>query len=363
MRGRIIRSGRRLISFLSGLTAVILLMCGLLSLLCTLRVGARAFSSHDLIRYRPETEEAKPGLDEITEINPDSAAWLTIFDTNIDYPVLQGRSDMEYINKDAYGNHSISGSVFLSVMNKKDFSEPYQIIYGHNMENGSMFGDIDEFTDEKFFFSDNGKSRGILITPDEVFDLYILAILKTDAYDPVVYKADKTEGELTELLSYIEEKALFSEGTDDACHVIALSTCDGGTFSGRNVLFCKAVKRTETYETVKSESKVKRSHKKERVKAPEKEGSLAYVDIVLLGAALYLAFPLHKPGMLFKKSSAPDIIILMSAALSLAVFIITEDLRGPLEVTGTGTPLMVLTAAVSWHMRDYQYKKGLLISN
>jgi hypothetical protein len=67
--------------------------------------------------------------------------------------------------------------------------------------------------------------------------------------------------------------------------------------------------------------------------------------------------------MLFKKSSAPDIIILMSAALSLAVFIITEDLRGPLEVTGTGTPLMVLTAAVSWHMRDYQYKKGLLISN
>ena len=55
-------------------------------------------------------------------INKDVAGWITIDDTHIDYPVVQGKDDMEYINKDVYGEFSLSGSIFLSCMNKKDFS-------------------------------------------------------------------------------------------------------------------------------------------------------------------------------------------------------------------------------------------------
>ena len=97
-----VRTCRGLVHFLTGSLAAVFLLCGLLSLLCTFRVGARAFASHDLIRYKPDTVDARPGLDEIAEINPDAAAWLTIYDTHIDYPVFRGRSDMEYINKDLF---------------------------------------------------------------------------------------------------------------------------------------------------------------------------------------------------------------------------------------------------------------------
>ena len=54
-------------------------------------------------------------LQELALINPDTRGWLTIPDTHIDYPVLQGNDDMEYINKDVFGEFSLSGSLFLSL--------------------------------------------------------------------------------------------------------------------------------------------------------------------------------------------------------------------------------------------------------
>ena len=58
-----------------------------------------AFISWDLLRYRPNVEEGEePTFDELRAINEDVAGWLTIYDTNIDYPILQGKDDMEYLN-------------------------------------------------------------------------------------------------------------------------------------------------------------------------------------------------------------------------------------------------------------------------
>lgn len=57
---------------------------------------------------------------------------------------------MEYINKDVYGNFALSGSIFLSSANQPDFTDPYNLIYGHHMSNGAMFGDVVEFTDEAY---------------------------------------------------------------------------------------------------------------------------------------------------------------------------------------------------------------------
>ncbi|MBQ2160314.1 MAG: SrtB family sortase, partial [Firmicutes bacterium] len=93
--------GLRLVT---GLLAAFLLIYGLLSLWGMSRAGYRAFSSHDLLKYRPKIEmDEPPDLHEIMEINPDTVAWITLYGTNIDYPVMQGKTDMEYINKDAYG--------------------------------------------------------------------------------------------------------------------------------------------------------------------------------------------------------------------------------------------------------------------
>ena len=48
-------------------------------------------------------DEDDAGLNELLAINPDVRGWLTIDGTHVDYPIVQGEDDMEYVNKGVYG--------------------------------------------------------------------------------------------------------------------------------------------------------------------------------------------------------------------------------------------------------------------
>ena len=140
MISSLIKAGNTLIRYISGLMAAVLLVYGLFSIAGSFRQEARAGYSEDLIRFETgEEEHSVPDMDELISVNPDITGWLRIYGTKIDYPVLQGRTDMEYINKDVYGDYSVSGSIFLSSLNNRDSSGTYQLIYGHHMENGTIY--------------------------------------------------------------------------------------------------------------------------------------------------------------------------------------------------------------------------------
>lgn len=142
--------GSWLVRRIAGLLAAVLILYSGYVLWDTLYTGQSAFSSWDLLQYKPNNVGEEPGFNELQEINPDVCAWLTLGGTNIDYPVLQGQDDLDYVNKDVYGNASLTGAIFLTTLNAPDFSDDYNLIYGHHMENGAMFGDIDRFADQVF---------------------------------------------------------------------------------------------------------------------------------------------------------------------------------------------------------------------
>lgn len=157
----------------------ILFLYGGYSLWDTYMSAKSAFLSDDLLSYKPQPGEgANPSLEDLMAINKDVAGWITIDDTHIDYPVVQGKDDMEYINKDVYGEFSLSGSIFLSCMNKKDFSDNYNLVYGHHMANGGMFGDVVSFTEKSYF--DKHKT-GELYLPDKTMHIDLFACMKTSA--------------------------------------------------------------------------------------------------------------------------------------------------------------------------------------
>ena len=113
-------------------------------------------------------------------------------DTHIDYPVVQGEDDMEYINKDVYGQFALSGSIFLSSVNSRDFTDPYSLVYGHHMANGAMFGDIIEFADPAYF---EAHTTGTLYLPEQTIPITLFACVETSASDPVVYNPQAQEKE------------------------------------------------------------------------------------------------------------------------------------------------------------------------
>ena len=86
----------------------------------------------------------------LQQINPDIVAWLRIPGV-LDYPVVQGTDNSYYLHHTFRKEYNIAGSIFLDARNTADFSDRKNIIYGHNMRNGSMFHVLRKFQDLDFY--------------------------------------------------------------------------------------------------------------------------------------------------------------------------------------------------------------------
>lgn len=83
-------------------------------------------------------------------INPDIVARLRIPGV-LEYPVVRGEYNSYYLNHTVQKTYNIAGSIFLDYRNERDFSDSKNIIYGHNMKDGSMFHVLRNYQDIDFF--------------------------------------------------------------------------------------------------------------------------------------------------------------------------------------------------------------------
>ena len=201
---------------------------------------AFSFADEELLKFRPTDDgEDNPTLKDLKKLNPDVKAWIQVPKTNIDYPVVQGQDDMEYINKNVYGEFELSGAIFLSCLNKDDFSDPYNLVYGHNMKNGGMFADVADFTNKEYFET---HQKGKLYLTDATRKIRFFACMKVTAADAKIYHPDGYRKEnLKDLLDYIQANAVQYRDVNvaDENSLIALSTCSEAETNGRVVLIGK----------------------------------------------------------------------------------------------------------------------------
>ena len=190
----------------------------------------------------PEPEPYTSPVDfaSLWEINPDVIGWITVPGTDIDHPILRSESDNGYyLTHDIYGDEIISASIYIENYNRADFSDFNTVVYGHNMNDGSMFGQLHRFEDSDFF--DENKTV-LIYLPDKkltyrifaaryIGDEHILTVCRNadpescDAYIAGIF-ADRSGG------SNVDRSGLVT--TDD--RIITLSTCDRYNASRRYVV-------------------------------------------------------------------------------------------------------------------------------
>lgn len=213
------------------LLALVLLFC-LYALYLNQRIVSGA-SSVQFESYKPTADDTL-SFDELCAQNPDVIGWITIDDTNIDYPVVQGETNSDYINTDVFGAFSLSGALFLDYRNHPDIPDPLSIIYGHNMTGDAMFGGIRLFSDKSYF---DAHRTGTLLLSGEYYRLEITAYLESSGYDTRVYAPTITEDEYADWL----QKALAcakvrADGADMNAPSVLLSTCFTGRTDQRKLL-------------------------------------------------------------------------------------------------------------------------------
>ena len=234
------RVGNRILSIMAGILILLMLSYGVYSLWDTYKIYANSFADEELLKFRPTDDgEDNPTLKDLKKLNPDVKAWIQVPKTNIDYPVVQGQDDMESINKNVYGEFELSGAIFLSCLNKDDFSDPYNLVYGHNMKNGGMFADVADFTNKEYFET---HQKGKLYLTDATRKIRFFACMKVTAADAKIYHPDGYRKEnLKDLLDYIQANAVQYRDVNvaDENSLIALSTCSEAETNGRVVLIGK----------------------------------------------------------------------------------------------------------------------------
>lgn len=191
-------------------------------------------------KIEPEAEDNSASFEELLAINPDVCGWVTMDNTHIDFPILQGATNFTYINTDVYGNFALAGSIFLDSRNSRDFSDPYSLLYGHHMDNGNMFGDLDLYKDEAFF----RKNRtGTLILPTQTYDLEIICAMLVGAADEYIFEPQSTQYNINGLLKYAEKESLYinedvltrARDTKNV-QILALSTCSSEFTDARTIV-------------------------------------------------------------------------------------------------------------------------------
>ena len=127
-------------------------------------------------------------------INPDIVAWLRIPGV-LEYPVVRGKDNSYYLNHTVQKTYNIAGSIFLEYRNERDFSDSKNIIYGHNMKDGSMFHVLRNYQDIDFF--QEHTDMEIYLPDGRTLNYQIIACEQVPA-DSEVYQITKYDSEKTE---------------------------------------------------------------------------------------------------------------------------------------------------------------------
>ncbi|MBQ9208961.1 MAG: class B sortase [Oscillospiraceae bacterium] len=183
--------------------------------------------------YKPGTVSSEGTAQEKT-ISSDMVAWITLDDTNIDYPVMQGEDNVKYLNTDPFGDYSLAGSIFLDSRNSADFSDDYSLVYGHHMEYGRMFGALDDYLDERYMDSHTTGELLIGREGETTYRLEVFAALQASALDEAVFEPGKAD-----IRAFVRDNAQVYRGSDERTErILGLSTCSDESASARVVVFC-----------------------------------------------------------------------------------------------------------------------------
>jgi sortase B len=209
-----------------------------------------------------QTAEMSPQMEEVYTINDDSAGWIKIDGTVIDYPVMQTpRDEQYYLNRDFNGRYSAYGCIIAdtdSTIGTGTRAEDYTdgtspgtniILHGHNMKNGTMFGSLDNYRD-KSYEQKHSRIKFSSLYEDreyEICSVFLSQVYKKNQTDVFKYyqffNAD-TEEEFDEFYSNIKRLSLYDTGVEASYgdEFITLSVCAYHVENGRLVVVGKRIK-------------------------------------------------------------------------------------------------------------------------
>ena len=181
--------------------------------------------------YPAEPAFVQPKYRSLYNENNDFVGWITVPNTAINHPVVQGEDNSYYLRRDFYKQYLRRGTVFMDYRNDPENLNVNTILYGHNYLDSTMFSDLEKYKDIEFY-----KTAPVIefntIYGDykwKVFAVFLTTAspeLDNDYVFNYIYPF-MTESSTEEFIAEVAKRSLYDTGVDvlPTDKILTLSTC------------------------------------------------------------------------------------------------------------------------------------------
>lgn len=185
----------------------------------------------------PDYMRAWPAIDfdALEAINSDVIGWIDWYTYGsskpaISYPVAQGTDNDFYLLHSITKDPLVPGTIFMDYRTASDFSSPNTFIYGHRMNDGSMFAPLLKYDDKDFF--DKQEAAGLnyiyFYTREAIFVYKVFAITDVDLSEHREVYQIISANELSEYAKTLKGYSRYDTKVavpEDCEHILTLYTC------------------------------------------------------------------------------------------------------------------------------------------
>lgn len=185
------------------------------------------------------SDASKQVYQSLIAINPDAAGWIAIPGTNIDYPVARANDNAYYLTHSFDRKESTHGAIFMDYRNDGTHPDSHILIYGHNMRDGSMFGQLAQYKNASFYEAHPVITLN-LRGEETAWQIFSVSVLNDDAL-PVDFSS---QAEFAGFIQSQKAASLYDTGTaaGPEDQILTLSTCSHDYENARFTVHAKKVK-------------------------------------------------------------------------------------------------------------------------
>ena len=195
--------------------------------------------------------------------NQDFVGYLSAEGVGLNLPVVQTTDDEKYLSKNFYGQSTKYGCPFVTHFNNIETLDTNTVIFGHHMNDGTVFGALDKYK------TIDGFKKAPVITFNTLYQDYkwkVIAAFITNAYEEddngfvfrYYFTSLSTEERYAAYLTELMQRSLYDTGVDvlPSDKILTLSTCSHEFEDARFVVVARLVRQGESEEVDVSRSSV-----------------------------------------------------------------------------------------------------------
>lgn len=185
---------------------------------------------------------------ELLKKNSDMVAWIKIEDSNLNYPVMLTADNEEYyLRRNFNKEYEFRGTLFLNANANLKERDDNIIIYGHNMDDGTMFGALKKYVNQSYY-DDHKYIKFETMYENSTYEIaYVFKSVDELNHDSYInyyqfYNAASVE-EFDNQMRIYQDAALYNTGVipNYGDKLITLSTCEYSHANGRLVIVARKI--------------------------------------------------------------------------------------------------------------------------